>query len=348
MRVLYLGDASPSSTSRHRAEALRRIGCDVLHLNPHDALSNRLKGLEGALHYRTGYCLTRGLIASWLQSKLQRAGQFDVCWVDSGEWLGPGAIKQLKGACRKVVLFNHDDPTGPRDWARFLTLRAAISAYDLCLVVRDFNVAEFKAIGAKDVLHVWRGYDEVEHRPVDAHAPVPPAYQSDVAFIGRQMDGEGRDVLMMALINAGLKPAIWGDNWERSRHWPALQPYWRGSSLSGQNYVNALRGAKICLGMLSKGNRDLHTTRSMEIPAAGGLLCAERTSEHLALYREDVDAVFWHSAQECVEACRGLLQNAAKRDGIRAAGMARVASNKVGNQDICRSALKRLGLIHVE
>jgi hypothetical protein len=49
-----------------------------------------------------------------------------------------------------------------------------------------------------------------------------------------------------------------------------------------------------------------------------------------------------------VEACRGLLQNAAKRDGIRAAGMARVASNKVGNQDICRSALKRLGLIHVE
>jgi spore maturation protein CgeB len=246
MRVLYLGDASPSSTSRHRAEALRRIGCEVLHLNPHDAIAHRLKGLEGAVHYRTGYCLTRGLVTSWLLSALQRVGQFDVCWVDSGEWLGPGAIKHLKHVCGKVVLFNHDDPTGPRDWARFLTLRAAIAAYDLCLVVRDFNVAEFKAIGAKDVLHVWRGYDEIEHRPADANVPVPLPYQSDVAFIGRQMDGEGRDVLMMALIDAGLKPAIWGDNWERSRHWTALQPYWRGSSLSGQNYVNALRGAKIC------------------------------------------------------------------------------------------------------
>ena len=40
----------------------------------------------------------------------------------------------------------------------------------------------------------------------------------------------------------------------------------------------------LCLGLLSKGNRDLQTTRSLENPYAGGPLCAQRTSERLALY----------------------------------------------------------------
>lgn len=346
MRILYLGESSPSSTSRHRADALRRIGCEVVHLNPRDAIAHRDLGLQGALHYRTGYVFTRGLVERWLQAALQGQGRFDACWVDSGEYLGPLAIAQVKRQCGKVVLFNHDDPTGRRDWLRFRTLRAAIPAYDLCLVVRDFNVPEFKAMGARDVMHIWRGYDEVAHRPVDAASPVAPEFVNDVTFIGRQFDGEGRDRLMMTLVEAGLKPAIWGDNWARSAYWRSLQPYWKGASLSGQRYVDALRGAKVCLGMLSKGNRDLHTTRSMEIPAAGGLLCAQRTSEHQALYRENEEAVFWNSDQECADVCVALLKDVERRERIRLAGVARVLANKVGNEDIGRAALQRLGMMY--
>ena len=108
-------------------------------------------------------------------------------------------------------------------------------------------------------------------------------------------------------------------------------------------YVAAIRGAKVCLGLLSKGNRDLHTTRSMEIPYAGGVLCAERTTEHLALYREDEEAVFWTTAEECAEKCLGLLGDDQSRERIRLAGMARVRNNKVGNEDICRQILQAVG-----
>lgn len=344
MRVLYLGAKREDSTSRHRSDALIRLGCRVDHIDPQEAIAAQLKGFWGALHYRTGYMLTTPTVSKWLEARLANAPTYDLCWVDSGELISGAMIRQLKRHCRHVVLFNHDDPTGPRDRVRFQTLRRAIPQYDLCLAVRDINLPEFKAFGARDVMHVWRSYDELAHRPLDPNAPVKPIYQNDIVFIGRCMDDEGRDLLMHALIKQGLKPAIWGGNWQRSSVWPALQPYWRGEALTGQDYVDGLRGAHICIGMLSKGNRDLHTTRTMEIPAAGGLLCAERTSEHLALYKEGEEAVFWSSPQECVDVCKRLLSEPGLVQRIKAAGQRRLIENKVGNEDICRAVFKRLRL----
>ena len=155
MRVLYLGGAHPSSTSRHRADALRRLGCAVTHLDPQEAIAAQTKGRWlGALHYRTGYSLTRAVVESWLQRQLHGKDRFDLCWVDSGELLGPKAIADLRDRAGYVVLFNHDDPSGPRDRLRFMTLRAAIAQYSLCVVVRDINVAEFQSLGARDVMRV--------------------------------------------------------------------------------------------------------------------------------------------------------------------------------------------------
>lgn len=344
MRVLYLGAKDASSTSFHRAQALRRLGCEVDHHDPHDAVGQHTRGLMGTLHYRTGYLLTRPLVARWLTGLLNQLGAHDLCWVDGGELLSTAALQLIKQHVRHLVLFNHDDPSGRRDRARFLTLRGAIPSYDLCVVVRPMNVVEFRALGAHDVIRVWMSYDEVAHRPANPDRPVAPLYDNDIAFIGRRMKGEGRDLLMLALIEQGLKPAIWGDNWQSSPVWPALQAHWRGTSLSGQDYVDAIRGAKLCIGMLSKGNRDQHTTRTMEIPAAGGLLCAERTAEHQQLYREGEEAMFWSSAEECAAHCRALLANPIRREQIRLAGQRRVLLNQVGSEDIGRAVFKRLGL----
>ena len=96
------------------------------------------------------------------------------------------------------------------------------------------------------------------------------------------------------------------------------------------------------MGLLSHGNRDLHTTRSVEIPYAGGLLCAERTSEHLEMYREDLEAVFWKDVDECVEKCRRLLADGVLRERIRKAGMQRVRELGVGNEDVCNQVLTKI------
>lgn len=343
MRVLYLGATHPSSTSRHRAEALRRLGCEVELHDPHTALGVHSQGWRSSLHYRTGYMLARPLIERWADG-LTASKPYDLCWVDGGELLSRATLAKLSAHSRRLVLFNHDDPSGSRDRARFMTLRRALPAYDLCVVVRPMNVTEFQALGARDVMRVWMSYDEVAHRPQDPERPVAALYDNDVAFIGRRMKGEGRDLHLLALLRQGLKLAIWGDNWQSSSVWSELQPHWRGAGLAGQDYVDAIRGAKVCIGMLSKGNRDQHTTRTMEIPAAGGLLCAERTPEHLSLYRENEEALFWSSPDECAARCQAMLADNAARERIRLAGQRRVLANRVGSEDLCQAVFQRLGV----
>jgi len=249
---------------------------------------------------------------------------------------------QLQRQCRRLmpaVRGNEDDHNGHGGGRRFDSLLRAASLYDLCVVMRDVNVAECYVRGARKALKVWRSYDEVAHCPDLAPKPVSAKFCADVSFIGTWMRHEARDQFLLSLRDRGLDVAVWGDRWHKSSLWHRLQPLWRGTGLAGSDYVSAIQGSKICLGLLSKGNRDLHTTRSLEIPYAGGLFCAERTSEHLSLYVENREAVFWSDVNECGEKCLELLADSGKRSRIRAAGMRRVRQNGVGNEDICRQVL---------
>ncbi len=296
----------------------------------------------GRLHYHTGYWMLRGAVCSWLKKAIAHERHFDLCWVDGGEMLGTDAIAVLKKCCGRIVLFNHDDPTGPRDWRRFMTLRSAIPAYDLCTVVRKINVHEYSALGARRVLRVFRSYDEVAHAPRPERWEIDGRLRSDVCFIGANYKGEDRDRFLAGLIDRGLDLAIWGDHWQRSSVWDRIKGHYRGGSLTGQDYVDAIQGAKLCLGFLAKRNRDEHTTRSMEIPYAGGVLCAQRTPEHRELYCENGEAVFWNNVDECHAACVAILSDEEQRQKIRSDGMRRVRKNKVGNEDLIAKVLAQL------
>lgn len=334
--ILYLGTDFEGTTSLHRAEALRRLGHRVTIADPHvaagAAVTNRW---SHALHYRTGYRLLQTRMLRWMQDTMATHGDADIVWVDSGELLGRACLDLARARGAVTVLYNHDDPTGSRDGRRFASMVAAIPAYDVCAAFRTPNVTEFEALGARAVVQVWRAYDEVQHAPYADPADIPPSLRSDVAFIGTWIRGEGRDRFLVDLLDRGVPVSIWGTRWDRSPNWERLRPHYRGDSLAGRDYVGAIQGARICLGMLSAGNRDLHTTRTMEIPYAGGLFCAQRTSEHVTLFRENDEAVFWNDVDECAARCKALLADDAKRESIRQAGMARIRAAAVGNQDVC-------------
>ncbi|WP_168564674.1 CgeB family protein [Crateriforma spongiae] len=336
MKVVYVGNSSPSSTSYHRACALERLGHDVVIVDMDKiALHGIGSAITSRVHYRTGYRFVQKRVQRWLKSFSEQ--QPDLVWVNSGELLGRECVKVLRQWGCPVVLYNNDDPTGGRDGRRFDSLLAAIPDYDLCVVCRDENVSEYGALGAKKILRVYMSYDEVQHAPPPADGSV--AFQSDVAFIGTWMRNEGRDRFLCSLMDSGFSVAIWGNSWSKSPVFHRLSCAFRGSALYGSDYVSAIRGAKVCLGMLSKGNRDFHTRRSVEIPFAGGLLCAERTSEHTEMFREGEEAMFWSDAEECKRVCKTLLCDDAKREKIRDAGMRRVRELKVGNEDICSQIL---------
>ena len=320
MRVLYLGP--DSGTSRHRARAFERLGHQVRVLDPRKLLpsSSLVDRIEWQLHPAP--------LSAWVRHAMRRelAGlRFDLAFADGGALIGPGTVSDLRQHCARVVNFNHDDPFGPRDGVRFASYRLAVPQYDLLVVVRSENVAEARAHGARRVLYTYRTADEVEHAPRELDAALAGGWSSQVAFVGTWMPERGP--FLADLMQRGVPVAIFGGGWHKAPEWPRLRAAHRAAHLEGQDYGLAVQCAKINLGLLSSGNRDLHTTRSLEIPALGSVFCAQRTSEHETLYRDGEEAVFWNTTEECARLCLELLEDSARRERIAQAGRARCLSN---------------------
>src|SRR5579883_2576553 len=91
LSILYLG--AHDGTALDRANALRRLGHQVRHLDLRDLLPRT------PWVYRVTWHLGGDLLAPWIMRRLPPAladAQFDVCHVDCGEWVTPRVIDLLR------------------------------------------------------------------------------------------------------------------------------------------------------------------------------------------------------------------------------------------------------------
>jgi hypothetical protein len=161
-----------------------------------------------------------------------------------------------------------------------------------------------------------------------------------VVFVGNWMPERGP--FLARLLELGIPLTIYGTEWEKAKEWPELSKVVRPGVL-GINYVKAIQYAKVALGLLSKGNRDLHTTRSAEIPFIGGAaFCAERTTEHEAMFQDREQAVFWSTPEECAAGCRLLLINDELRSSMVAKARQRIEELGLTNDRVCAGVLDTL------
>lgn len=334
MKILYLGSGGTHSTSMARAWALMRLGHRV-ELFDTDELLPRGRLLT-ALHFRTGFRLLLNRAARSVQATVADR-TFDLVWVNGGHVISPTLVRWLRGRAGAVLNYNNDDPFGDRDGRCWDSFKRAVPEYDLLAVLREVNVAEARALGARRVLRVWMSYDPVAHRPRKLTPEQTARWATDVVFVGTWMPERGP--FLRRLVELGVPLSIFGDHWAKAPEWPALAGVHRGPGVLGDDYVATIQCSRIALGLLSKGNRDLHTSRSVEIPYIGGLLCAERTSEHEQMYLANREAVFWDSPEECAERCRQLLGDEATRRRIAAAGRNKVLALKLSTNDIVQRIL---------
>lgn len=332
LSILYLGPVS--GTCLDRANALRRLGHRVEHLD--------LRRLLPATPWvdRITWRLGGHLLERWLLAALPPAlgdRRFDLCYVDGGEWVTPKVIQRLRRHAPRIVAYSIDDPFGSRDGPRYKALRMSQSCYDLQIVVRQQNATEAAVLGARRVLRVFMSADEVSHRPRLLDESDRATWGSEVLFLGTWFPERGP--FMLELLQLGVPLTLRGPNWHKAPEWPQLKASWKGGAIAGDEYAKAIQCAKINLGLLSKGNRDQHTTRSLEIPALSALFCAERTPEHTAMYREGVEALFWSDARECAAVCKAALADDALRDSIAQAGHARLRENGHYNETILAQIL---------
>jgi spore maturation protein CgeB len=324
-----------------RARALERLGHAVSLVDPFDWIGRSVWIGRWLLHagaFGIGIKIDRPIFEAVKQSRPS------LIWVDQGAYLGAGLIAKLRTLSVPIVNYTTDDPFGGRDGRRFDRYLTAVPFYDLLAVVREENIAEAHARGARNVLRVWMSADEVAHRPRPLTDEDRRRWGSEICFAGTWMPERGP--FMAELVRAGLPLSIWGDRWQKASEWPVLAPYWRGPGQEDPEiYARIIQCAKISVGMLSKGNRDRHTTRSFEIPAIGGLLCAERTDEHRESFKEGVEAVFWNDAKECADQCRRLLNDDALVAAIKKNGHQRYLQSEHNNESVLKAILNHEALL---
>ncbi|MFH1066827.1 MAG: glycosyltransferase [bacterium] len=337
--ALYLGETFEHSTARHRAEALSRLGWEVTFINP-ISFTPRVWPIPGIFN-RLGNVGLPWLVERGVLSQIGKA-PFDLVWVDGGSLVGPSLLKKLSRQGGALVNYNLDDPFGGRDGNAWRVYLKAVPFYDLLAVVREENVQEAKALGAKKVKRVFRSYDPVAHALRPLTAENQKRWASKVVFIGTWMPERGP--FFRRLLELGVPLTLYGNDWEKAQEFEFLQRARKGAGLWGDDYALAIQCAKVSLCLLSKGNRDLHTQRSLEIPALGGLLCAERTREHLALYEEGKEALFWETPEECAEVCRRAIAEPEWAVSIAAAGQRKVRALKLSNDEVVASILQELNL----
>ncbi len=161
----------------------------------------------------------------------------------------------------------------------------------------------------------------------------------DVGFVGGFERDRAEQITYLA--EQGIPVRIYGSYWER---WPNLHPLItiKGKGVFGDEYTKAICATKINLGFLRKLNRDLQTQRSVEIPACGGFLLAERTDEHLALFEEGQEAEFFASNEELLEKVKYYLAHPEQRQRIAAAGRERCLRSGYSYQDRLRTILAQV------
>ena len=170
-----------------------------------------------------------------------------------------------------------------------------------------------------------------------APGEVRPQYEADVMLAGGA-DSE-RVAWVAPLARAGFSVALYGGYWRR---YGATRASARGF-LDAQGLREATATARVCLGLVRRANRDGHAMRTFEVPAMGGCLLAERTSDHERLFgTEGENVLYAETPAEAVSKVRWLLTNPSERDRLARAAHAVVTGGRHTYADRLATMLEAL------
>lgn len=336
MRIVYVGDLDAGGTCMQRMKALQDLGHAV---EPVDnrlfAERNSLRGFASRVSYR----LRRPLDFAGVNRRileLCRTSDPDLLWIDRGLTVWPGTLAEARRIRPGVVIagYSPDDMGSRHNQSEYFV--RGLPLHDIYFTNKSYGVAELKALGVPRVEFVANNYDRSTHRPIALTAGDMEKYGAEAGFIGTYERFRAQSMLHLA--RNGVPVRIFGDHWpDMSGSPPALK--FAGKAIYADEYVKAICAAKINLCFLRKLNRDLQTTRSVEIPACGAFMLAERTDEHLGLFEEGKEAEFFSDDAELLAKARYYLEHPQERERIAAAGRERCVRGGYSYHEMLRRAL---------
>jgi hypothetical protein len=319
VRAVYVGILTAGTTSRMRAEWLRKLTPDwdwtwVDTDGPMRAGRRCWRTLAFRLGMGPVVDGINNLVGSWL-----RGGEFALGWVDKGVFLRPTTLRELRRAARRLVHFTPDTAFHMNRSRHF---NRSLEHYDLLVTTKSFELAEYgRRVPGERVMLTTQGYDSGVHFPRAEMA----GRRREAAFVG--LAEPDRERCVGELLRAGIRVRLAGRGWDRVRREWAGNPLlkFEGEELFGDAYAGLLSACWVGLGLLSKRFPELHTTRTFEIPACGAILATERTADTERFF-EPEEAVFFEGYPALAARLKKLLDSAPEAElaALAAAGRRRV------------------------
>jgi len=342
MRILYVGDLVWCGTSLQRCRALQDLGCEVVSLDIYDGVEmSQQLSFPARVMRKLGLPMDLAGVNRHIVAAMHRQ-TFDILWLDKGLLIKPAtlrAARALQPACR-IVGYSPDDMYGKHNQSRHFLQHLPL--YDMFFTTKSYGVAELKQLGCPRVEFVGNAYDPHTHRPMELTAHERAQLGGEMGFIGAWE--REREHSIFRLAQAGKRIRVWGTGWQRTRRRHEKSRL-ECRDLLGPDYAKGICSFDINLCFLRKLNRDLQTTRSIEIPACGGFMLAERTPEHMALFEEGKEAAFFSSDDELVEKAGYFLDHPEERRRIADAGRQRCITGGYDNHGRLKLMLQKIPMI---
>ena len=257
----------------------------------------------------------------------------DFCFIVKGTCLYPRTLKVLKAKKIKLVSWSLDDMYAKHN--RTFNYDKGLKYYDLVVTAKSYNVDELKRLGARKILFQYQAYDKDVHKPFDNCKEK----LWDVVFVGSFEKERFESIKYLA--DNGININVWGYGWDFiGKKYPNI--VYKGGEIFYEEFAKAFTCSKISLNFLRKINRDLHTSRSIEIPACKGFMLAERTDEHKELFTEDKEAVYFSGNKELLEKVSYYLSHDDERNKIADAGYQRCINSGYTYDDRIKEIIDNL------
>lgn len=256
--------------------------------------------------------------------------KYDLIWIDKGIIIKSSTFQSIKECQPNAKLVGYSPDYMCYRHNQTKQFLESLPFYDVYVTTKSYAVPELKEMGCKNVYFVGNAYQDGFHKPYQLTAEEHARFDCKVGFIGAWEQERSDSICFLA--NNGVRIKVWGSKeWEQiAQAYPNIE--FAGRELLDESYCKAICGCEISLCFLRKKNLDLQTTRSIEIPACGSMMIAERTTEHRHLFNEDEEAVFFGSNDELLAKVRYYAEHENERKAIALAGYNRCISSGYSNK----------------
>lgn len=311
-KIIFIYNSAPLPESRLKTfHALKELSSDIKVLFPYkegyqrtfiDKVFSRLKIPRDPHH------LNKRIIAECKNFKP------DLVFIVRGLMIRPKTLKTIKSLGIKSISWSNDDMFAAHNSSFWYT--QGIKYYDLVATQKSYNCnpEELPSLGAK-VFFQDKAFEPTINYPINDCSKFDCVH--DVVFVGTKENDRYQHLRYLAENGIQVHIYGWGTVEEVKKHDNLI---FHNKHLYGESFSAALGCSKIALNFLRKINRDLQTSRSIEIPASKGFMLAERTDEHLRLFKEGVEAEYFDSKEELLKKVDYYLNNETKRQQIAEAG----------------------------